>query len=482
MFFSYFNSFVGRLVMGLAILTILSNPCIAESPSPYPSKPNVFISFTNEETNTDLSDSPRINMGFNGSGHHAPFIMDTGSVGIIASADIFTPAPNATNLGTGRQIYSSSGIIDEGTWWTADQDIYDKDGKLIATASVPVLLVTSIRCTDDARSCEPNSNPRGISVMGIGFARESPEQQHGTPDYNAFLNLTKIRQDGKLKSLPKNWCNGYVVTPTGVYLGLTSKNTANAGFVKLLPWTTYSTSSLSEWMAAPMTISVDGTSGNGNILMDTGVAAGFLTPPAGAVLGTLVQCPGSTLVECLDNGSVVDVYLPNQTNPVAFYTFTVGESGNSMQPDGVHIVSGSNVFFNTTRHVLAGLNFIYDNTNGYIGYIWNGNSSGSVGYVHTAILASTTSLSSSLNPSKKGQEVTFTATVVGVTPLQTPTGGITFIVNSTQEYVALDNNGQASFSTSELSKGKHSIVAKYSGDSIFLRSTSPTLSQKVKKS
>ena len=319
--------------------------------------------------------------------------MDTGSVGIVASPDIFQPAPGAKNLGSGKQIYTSSGIIEEGTWWSATQSIYDANGNLLATSDVPVLQVTKISCQKHARGCTSNDHPTGISVMGIGFARESKTQTRGTPSYNAFLNLQTVLQNGQLQPLPSDWCNGYVVTPTGVDLGLTSSNTLNAGWVKLMPWPQYSTPTLPEWMAAPMTIDTNGVSGDGTILMDTGVTTGFLTPPPNANLGTLVECPGSALVECIPDGDVIGVYLPNQTTPVAFYTFTTGESGNLMEPDGVHVVVGSNVFFNTSRHVLGGINFIYDNSNGYVGYIWNGQSSSAVGYVNPATETSTVTLS-----------------------------------------------------------------------------------------
>ena len=61
--------------------------------------------------------------------------------------------------------------------------------------------------------------------------------------------------------------------------------------------------------------------------------------------------------------------MPDCVNPVAHYQFTIGNNDNAMQPRGVHVVKNKNVFLNTSRHVLAGMNFLYDNTNGYVGYI-----------------------------------------------------------------------------------------------------------------
>lgn len=460
------------------ILFYLSPPIQADIPPTGSS--TVFVSYANANSNVGLNDSPTVNISFNGSEHHVPFIMDTGSVGIIASEDIFQPAPGAQNLGPGRQIYSSSGIVEEGTWWSATQNIYDSNGTLLATSNVPVLQVTKISCQPHARGCQANDHPTGISVMGIGFARESNEQPLGTPPYNAFLNLQTVLRNGMLQPLPKDWINGYVVTPTGVYLGLTSSNTAKAGWVKLLPWPQYSTPSLPEWMPAPMTIVTNGVGGDGNILMDTGVDTGFLTPPPGANLGSLVQCPGTSLVECAPNGDTIKVYLPNQTNPVAYYNFTIGQPGNPMQPDGVHVESGSNIFFNTSRHILGGINFIYDNTNGYVGYIWNGMSGKDVGYVIPSSTLTSTSLSSSTPNAKFGKKVTFTAKVIGAIPSVIPTGTVTFIVDNKSQASVRLSRGRASFSTSTLPPLVHTITAQYSGDANYRSSSSPELIQHIK--
>jgi len=91
-------------------------------------------------------------------------------------------------------------------------------------------------------------------MMGIGFGRESSNQQPGTPDYNPFLNLRFILQNGVITELPLDWCNGYVVTRTRIFLGLTSSNTANAGFVKLMPWLKHSTQKLNGRMPAKMKV------------------------------------------------------------------------------------------------------------------------------------------------------------------------------------------------------------------------------------
>jgi len=88
---------------------------------------------------------------------------------------------------------------------------------------------------------------------------------------------------------------------------------------------------------------------------------------------------------------------------------------------------------------------------------------------------------SSANPSSFGQAVTFTATVNAVSPGSgTPTGTVTFYDGSTTLGSAtLGGTGAASFTTSSLSVGSHSIKVSYAGDADFKASTSAVLKQVV---
>ena len=373
------------LVLFLAINIAFPLSCIASSSKSEHKrkKASVFVPYANAMTNPNLEAAPTINVGFNNDHIYHQIIMDTGSCGIVVTSDIFQPAPDAQNLGPGETFYDSSGITARGTFWTATQQIYDPEGKLLATSDVPVLQITEVCTTNPDGSTTCTTNPTNpIAVMGIGFGREGTVPPPKTPAYNAFLNLTKVKIKRKLRRLPKNWVNGYVVSAYGVELGITHANSAGAGLVKLESWPEYSTSKLTEWVPTTMTVSVNGVSGDGESIMDTGITFALLTPPNGANFGTLVPCPGTTQPNCLRDGNVIDVYFPNQYNPVAFYTFTTGQTGNPMQPDAVSTaVVHPNVFFNTSRHLLGGMNFVYDNKHGYCGYIWNGNSSSQFGYV-----------------------------------------------------------------------------------------------------
>ena len=98
----------------------------------------------------------------------------------------------------------------------------------------------------------------------------------------------------------------------------------------------------------------------------------------------------------------------------------------------------------------------------------------------TPIVASSTSVGSSSNPSQYRQSVTFTATVTSSTG--TPnTGTVQFYDGSAALGSAqtVDSTGKASVSTSSLSIADHSISAVYSGGAGWAGSTSGTLTQKV---
>jgi Bacterial Ig-like domain (group 3) len=95
--------------------------------------------------------------------------------------------------------------------------------------------------------------------------------------------------------------------------------------------------------------------------------------------------------------------------------------------------------------------------------------------------SSATSLISSLNPSALGQAVTFTATVQPASGTGTATGTVTFNDGTAVLGPGTLSGGTATFVTSGLAGGVHSITAVYGGDANFAGSTSPVLTQTVNK-
>lgn len=98
----------------------------------------------------------------------------------------------------------------------------------------------------------------------------------------------------------------------------------------------------------------------------------------------------------------------------------------------------------------------------------------------TALAATTTTLVSSRNPSTDGELVTFTAAVTPVeTAAGTPTGTVDILDGGIVVRTLALVGGQASWGTSKLKPGQHSMTAVYGGDATFAGSTSAALVQKV---
>ncbi len=95
----------------------------------------------------------------------------------------------------------------------------------------------------------------------------------------------------------------------------------------------------------------------------------------------------------------------------------------------------------------------------------------------------TTLTKSSTSALKFGQSTTFTAKLAAVAPgAGTPTGTVTFKDGSTTLGTGALVGGVATFTTTTLPAGSHSITAVYNGDTNFKTSTSGALSQTITQS
>ncbi|MFJ1884867.1 beta strand repeat-containing protein, partial [Streptomyces sp. NPDC088137] len=118
---------------------------------------------------------------------------------------------------------------------------------------------------------------------------------------------------------------------------------------------------------------------------------------------------------------------------------------------------------------------------------YNGDSnfttSTSTTFSQTVIKAnSSTALTSAPDPSVFGQAKTLTATVAAVAPgAGTPTGTVSFFDGATLLGTSSLSGGVATFATSTLAIGTHSLTAVYNGSGNFNISTSPVDTQTVTK-
>ena len=103
---------------------------------------------------------------------------------------------------------------------------------------------------------------------------------------------------------------------------------------------------------------------------------------------------------------------------------------------------------------------------------------------NTGTVATTTTLVSSLNPTGIGYPTEFTATTVTSSQGVAPAGDIIAFFDNGVAIGAssTDANGQATFITSSLSAGSHTITAEYfpnNSNNVFLSSTSNVVTQVV---
>jgi hypothetical protein len=178
---------------------------------------------------------------------------------------------------------------------------------------------------------------------------------------------------------------------------------------------------------------------------------------------------------------------------VTFTATVAGPSGSTTVPTGaVNFLDGTTTLATATLNP-AGV-AIYSTGSLTTGahsitavYAGDSNFNGSTSNILAQVVnpaakfTSTTTVTSSPNPSGQGQSVTFTANVAGPTGNTTvPTGTITFMDGTTSLGTgSLNASAQATYSTSSLSIGSHSITAVYGGDTNFAGSTSTAMMQTV---
>jgi hypothetical protein len=183
------------------------------------------------------------------------------------------------------------------------------------------------------------------------------------------------------------------------------------------------------------------------------VTAGTTTGPDGATVFATVAPP---------SGAATGTPLPTGTVHFEFY---VG-GGGTPHNEGTLTLDGSN------PPQVSYPDSWPPNTYAYVATY-----SGDANYASTTAQftvvvrdASSTALASSLNPSKVGQSVTFTASV---TSSGTPTGTVTFHDGKTTlGSGTVGSDGRATLTTAALAQGTHTIAADYGGDTAFDPSSS----------
>jgi hypothetical protein len=178
----------------------------------------------------------------------------------------------------------------------------------------------------------------------------------------------------------------------------------------------------------------------------------------------------------------------NSTHTGQAVSFTVTVSSAAVTPTGdIELLDGSTMLAKlalkagvakySTAKLPAGTNII---TAVYPGDS-NNNGSTSAAVNQFVLAATTSTITSSLNPSVYGQAVVFTATITS--SIGAPPDGetVTFEQGPNVLGTATVSGGAAAFSTSTLAVGTKSVTAVYGGDADFAASTSKAVSQIIGK-
>ncbi len=317
------------------------------------------------------------------------FQIDTGSRGIAVSRNLLPPDFSRKGR-SGHIFYWSSGIRLNGKWIATEVTLPDAIHRpsgisTPAKATLPILVVDTVTCVaappgkvfpnhcSDAGVTKPATSNM---MMGVGFDRtghgDTPNTNRWNQQFNPFLNLDAMRE-GSMRA-------GYILTPQGVRLGLTTMNTSNSetsgqsvsnyAFQKLIPTGLKQVpGSPPDWQSPTGFISLNGSAYPvGQAVVDTGIDNMLLTLPTYPSFGTL-------------SAGLVNVSLLNSNGHVG-YSFNISDVSDPLTPASVTwspLQSGrwsenrmSRAFVNTGVRALNAFNFLYDGTDGYIGLQLNG--------------------------------------------------------------------------------------------------------------
>jgi hypothetical protein len=245
-------------------------------------------------------------------------------------------------------------------------------------------------------------------------------------------------------------------------------------------------------LGGPLGISLDGAGnlyiadyGN-NRIRKVDVSQSALKYPTSTIVGTsdTTDDPQTAIVSNIGNASLTVPPPSSGNNPNITADFQIGSSSTCPQLTGSSSSSSLAVGANCTYAVnfvptkqgpISGSAILTDNSLNAVG------STQTIGLTGFGLAATTTtSVTSSLNPSVYQQSITFTATIAPTTGTALPTGTVQFSVDGTAVGgPATLNNGTATYATSTLAVGTHTIAAVYTPGSTSFTTSNGTTSQVV---
>jgi hypothetical protein len=393
---------------------------------------------------------------------------------------------NQTLVGTTTMLASSLNPSGTGQAVTLTATVTSNSGSGTPTGTVTFL---DGAATLGAGSISAGTATFTTSALGAGThlisAAYSGDTTFGSSTSNTVsqtVTSTAVGTTTTLTSSPNSSYFGQAVTFAATVTPTSGSGTptGTVAFVDGASAATIGTASLSGGQATLTTSALSAV--NHAITAQYSGDMNFTSSSSTPLIQTVNQMPTSTALTSSPNPSsgqavtftaTVTTNFPSSAVPtgtVTFMTVKTTLGTGTLDATGHATLTSSSFTTTGTSTVTA----VYSGTANYI------TSSGTtVQTVANNKKGTTTSVASSLNPSVSAQAVTFTATV---TPSGsgTPTGTVTFLdIKTTLGTATLGSSGAATFTTSSLTVGTHSVTARYSGDSNFNSGSSAVLLQTV---
>ncbi len=290
----------------------------------------------------NLTSTLKVQAQVNG-GTLASYTIDTGSVGVVVPASEVPNIP--ANSPSGSLTYTSSGLQLNGVWatlpMTFPQAVNGYGGSEVATATVPVLAVTSSSCTGIGPNA-PNCTGAIPHQLGVGFGRGTTVQT--SPVYNPFLNLAEMTA-GTMR-------RGYIIQRTGLVLGLTATNVGSSFVTQTLTSAgTPAAGTHNDWGTPAGGFTVGSvTPATGVALVDTGL------------VDMILEASGEPSSGSVSNGTAMTITLGTQT-----YAFVLGDGGVQTPTSANWATYSGKTFVNTGLRALGHFDLMYDADNGLFG-------------------------------------------------------------------------------------------------------------------
>lgn len=289
------------------------------------------------------------------------FTIDTGSLGVAVTKANLVIGSNVHGPGApGLKFYDSSGFVFTGHYYLAPVAIELQGGTFVQSNPILVLAIEGVHCHPNYPKCN-NPGPPDLHYLGIGFDRNSTTtgDLFDSPSENLALELFDS-QDGT------DINGGYVLSTSGVTLGITASDASGFTTVTLDPNTTVA----GDWDPEPGCYSFTSLSGDpqfcGNLLLDVGIAEMFIDLPSDQ---RPVGSYGSN--NEVPDGVGMQIVAGPTNDPAMIYPFSAvqpPEQPTGPAPTYVKWVNSKNIFVNTGRRALLAYDYYYSGQCGQVGF------------------------------------------------------------------------------------------------------------------